>query len=75
MEQLSKVGNGQAAADPVEKRRSPRFPFSTGAESFDIQANVRVTGRLSDISRHGCYMDMMNPFPLGTNVSIRITDR
>jgi len=46
--------NGPVRVDPVEKRRSPRYPFSTGGEALDIQADVRVTGRLSDISRNGC---------------------
>ena len=68
MEKLSKASIVPAASEPAEKRRHPRFPFSTGGEAFDPQANVRVTGRLSDISRSGCYMDTISPF--GVNVAI-----
>jgi hypothetical protein len=71
MEQLSKIGVVPAASSPAEKRRHPRFPFSTGGEAFDPQANVRVTGRLSDVSRSGCYMDTISPF--GVNVAIILT--
>jgi hypothetical protein len=40
MEKLSKASIVPIARDPVEKRRHPRFPFSTGGEAFDPQANV-----------------------------------
>jgi hypothetical protein len=70
MDQLSKIGVVPAASGPAEKRRHPHFPFSTGGEAFDPQANVRVTGRLSDISRSGCYTDTISPF--GVNAAIML---
>ena len=73
MEQLSKIGVEPAASDPAEKRRHPRFPFSTGGEAFDPQANVRVTGRLSDISRSGCYMDTISPFAVNAAITLTVT--
>jgi hypothetical protein len=73
MEQLSKIRIVPAASDPVEKRRHPRFPFSTGGEAFDPQANVRMTGRLSDISRSGCYMDTINPFATNATIILTVT--
>jgi hypothetical protein len=73
MEQLSKIGVVPAASGPAEKRRHPRFPFSTGGEAFDPQANVRVTGRLSDISRSGCYMDTIRPFGVNAAIILAVT--
>ncbi|HEY4951379.1 MAG TPA: PilZ domain-containing protein [Candidatus Acidoferrales bacterium] len=73
MQQLSKVENGQSAADAVEKRSCPRYPISTGAEAFDPLANIRIIGRLSDIARHGCYMDTISPFALNAAVLLTIT--
>jgi hypothetical protein len=73
MEQLSKIGVVPAANGPAEKRRHPRFPFSTGGEAFDPQANVRVTGRLSDISRSGCYMDTISPFAVNAAIILTVT--
>jgi len=73
MEKLSKASIVPIASEPVEKRRHPRFPFSTGGEAFDPQANVRVTGRLSDISRSGCYMDTISPFGLNAAIILTVT--
>src|ERR1700723_392678 len=65
--------NGPVVVDPVEKRRSPRYPFSTGGEALDLQADVRVTGRLSDISRNGCYKDTISPFAVNAAISLTVT--
>ncbi|MGB7751167.1 MAG: PilZ domain-containing protein [Candidatus Acidiferrales bacterium] len=73
MEQLSRIGVVPAASGPAEKRRHPRFPFSTGGEAFDPQANVRITGRLSDISRSGCYMDTISPFAVNAAIILTVT--
>lgn len=56
----------------TERRRSPRYPFIASAEITDEQENIRTTSRVSDLSKHGCYVEMPNPFPQGTNVLIEI---
>jgi len=33
---------------------------------------VRIASRVSELSLHGCYLDMMNPFPMGTMVLVKI---
>jgi PilZ domain len=33
---------------------------------------VRIASRVSELSLHGCYLDMMNPFPKGTLVLVKI---
>jgi hypothetical protein len=72
MQQLSKVENEPAAADFVEKRSTPRFPLSAGAEAFAIKANLQITGRLSDLGRKGCYMDTISPLALNAVVILTI---
>jgi PilZ domain len=57
----------------LDSRRSPRYPFYASAEITELQTKTAVTARTSELSRHGCYMDMMNPFPLATRVKIQIT--
>jgi hypothetical protein len=42
------------------------------AEIVDEKENARTSTRISDLSLHGCYVEMMNPFPAGTNVLIEI---
>jgi hypothetical protein len=56
----------------VERRREPRYPFIARAEIVDEKENARTSSRVSDLSRHGCYVEMMNPFPQGTTVLIEI---
>ena len=55
-----------------EKRRTPRYIFIASAELYDEQTDVRVASRVSEISMHGCYLDMMNPFPPGTIILLKI---
>jgi hypothetical protein len=70
---LQKRNRGQRRRNPVEQRCWPRFPFSPAVEAVDIQANTRVMGRLSDIARHGCYMDTISPFAVEASVTLMIT--
>jgi hypothetical protein len=38
-----------------------------------VRADVRIASRVSELSMHGCYLDMMNPFPTGTLVLVKIS--
>jgi PilZ domain-containing protein len=70
------VGRGfrpEAAIEYQEKRRSPRYSFIASAELIEIKADVRIASRVSELSLHGCYLDMMNPFPTGTMVLVKIS--
>jgi PilZ domain len=55
-----------------ERRRTPRYIFIASAELYEERSDVRVATRVSELSRHGCYLDMMNPFPTGTLVLLKI---
>jgi len=55
-----------------ERRRSPRYPFIASAELIEEKADVRIASRVSELSANGCYLDMMNPFPKGTLVLVKI---
>jgi hypothetical protein len=64
----------QGAAIPyIDKRRSPRYQFIASAELIEEAADVRIASRVSELSLHGCYLDMMNPFPTGTQVLVKIS--
>jgi hypothetical protein len=56
----------------LERRRAPRHPFVATADIVDEKESVRTTTRVSDLSLHGCYVEMMNPLPQGTNVLMEI---
>jgi PilZ domain-containing protein len=55
-----------------ERRREPRFPFIAAAHVQDEANGSRLPSRISDLSLHGCYVDIINPFPNGTSVQIKI---
>src|SRR6201987_1744618 len=64
----------EAAIAYQEKRRSPRYSFIASAELIEVKSDVRIASRVSELSLHGCYLDMMNPFPKGTLVLVKIAD-
>ncbi len=57
----------------AERRRTPRYTFIASAELIEETSEVRIATRVSELSLHGCYLDMMNPFPLGTLVLVKIS--
>jgi hypothetical protein len=56
----------------LERRRTPRIPFVASAEIIDEAENTRTASQLSDLSLHGCFVQLPNPFPEGTPVTIEI---
>jgi len=56
-----------------DRRRGPRYPFIASAELIEQKADVRIASRVSELSMNGCYLDMMNPFPTGTMVLVKIS--
>ena len=56
-----------------ELRRVPRYTFIATAELIEEKTDVRIATRVSELSLHGCYLDMMNPFPPDTLVLVKIS--
>jgi hypothetical protein len=56
----------------VERRRSTRIPFAASAEIIDEAENTRSATQVSDLSLNGCFVQLANPFPEGTSVTIEI---
>jgi len=61
-----------ATADAVDRRRSERFPFSAVAEVIETETQTRIPARVSDVSMHGCYLDVINVYAPGTPVELTI---
>lgn len=57
-----------------EQRASPRYPFTAEADVTDLQSNARLSARTSDLARGGCFIDTISTFPIGTRVSLRLTN-
>jgi hypothetical protein len=56
-----------------ERRYAPRYSFSAEAEVTEILSNTKFMVRASDLSVSGIFLDMLNPFPKGTDVRVRIS--
>jgi len=56
----------------VERRSDPRIQFEASAEIIDEAENTRSASQLSDLSLHGCFVQLPNPFPEGTPVTVEI---
>lgn len=70
---LKAVVQPEEDVDYKERRRGPRYPFIASAELIEQKADVRIASRVSELSMNGCYLDMMNPFPQGTMVLVKIS--
>jgi PilZ domain len=56
-----------------ERRAVPRYSFIAVAEILEPSSGVRIAGRISEISRKGCYIDLLNTLPTGTTIEVRIS--
>jgi hypothetical protein len=56
-----------------ERRRNLRYPFTASVDAVEPKSNAKITGRTSDISLSGCYVDTISPFPIETIIKIRLT--
>ena len=78
--EVSGVSSGieNSAVTPTERgsrdhRRHTRFPFTALVEALEPKTNTQISGRSSDVSISGCYVDTLSPFPIGTVIRIRLT--
>jgi PilZ domain len=55
-----------------ERRRAPRYPLIASVEVIEPQMNTHLRARTSDLSLVGCYLDITNTLPEGTEVRLHI---
>jgi PilZ domain len=65
--------SGSRSGQQMITRTVPRYTFVAVAEIVEIESKVCIVGRVSEISRKGCYVDTLNPLPLGTSLSVVIS--
>ena len=66
-------GEAPAAANSLawkERRQSPRLRCSGSAEFRTEASDARMWGTVTDVSLHGCYVEMNTTFPVGTKVDL-----
>jgi hypothetical protein len=62
-----------AQASFAVKRANPRFSFFADAEAT-LRDGTWVPAQLSELSSRGCYIDTLEPIPVGTEFHLRICD-
>lgn len=56
----------------TDRRSAPRYRFIADAEITEILTETRLNAHTSDVSIGGCFLDMLNPCPKGTNIEVKI---
>lgn len=56
-----------------DKREVPRYSFIAEVTVTDTTSDTRFSGRISEISRKGCYVDILNPLPVGTSLRLIVS--
>jgi len=70
---IERTASARSAISAVkERRRSVRFQCSGTVELRTEGSDVRLWGSVTDISLHGCYVEMTTTFPVDTKVSLVI---
>lgn len=62
----------KSQSEVKERRRSPRFSCSGSVEVFAEDSEIPMRGTLSDISLHGCYMEMSTTLPVNSRVALLV---
>jgi|SRR5215469_552363 len=56
----------------MNTRQWPRYPFIAIVYASDPSSKLALTGRTSDLSLGGCYVDTLNPLPKGAEINVEI---
>src|ERR1700720_3539219 len=57
---------------PTKQRSVRRCQLVASVEVTEPLSGTRLSGRTSEIGLGGCYVDVLNPLPVGTLVELRI---
>lgn len=69
----SMSGSTKLSGAYSERRAMPRFSFIATADIIEPSTKTRISGRVSEISRSGCYVDILNTLPKGTPIRLCIS--
>lgn len=64
--------NKPKASQPPKRRSVRRCPLVASAEVSELRTGAVLSARISELAVGGCYVDVLNPFPEGTLVALRI---
>jgi hypothetical protein len=67
------ISVGGSMTDYAQQRKVPRFNFIASVDISDPTSGVRLAGRISEISRKGCFIDVLNTLPKDSSIQLRVT--
>jgi hypothetical protein len=66
-------GSSTNSSSSSRKQRTvPRYSFVAMVEIIEPASETHISGRVAEISRKGCYVDILNTLPKGTLIRVRI---
>jgi len=57
----------------ANKRTVPRYNLIATAAIVEPVSEMKIAGRISEISRKGCYVDVLNTLPVGTPIRLEVS--
>jgi hypothetical protein len=66
------LGGGRRVRKYAKERAVKRCPFVASVEVIEIGTGTKLSTRTSEIGVGGCYVDALNPFNVGTAVTLKI---
>jgi hypothetical protein len=70
---MSNFGSTPRSGPPYREQRSvPRYSFIAAVEIVEPASDMHLNGRVSEISRKGCYLDILNTLPVGTRINLKV---
>jgi PilZ domain len=70
---MSSSGTPTSSGPFREQRAVPRYSLIATVDVFESATEMRLSGRVSEISRKGCYVDILNTLPVGTAVQLSVS--
>ena len=70
---LGSLSTKRELAMGVDRRRWPRYPFIAEVDVVELASSTKLKAQTSDLSIGGCFLDMLNPSPRGTEIQVRIS--
>ncbi|HKQ85449.1 MAG TPA: PilZ domain-containing protein [Candidatus Acidoferrales bacterium] len=67
-------GSAKLPGSYADRRAVPRYMFIATADIVEPATDTRMSGRVSEISRFGCYIDILNTLPKDTAIRVRISN-
>jgi PilZ domain len=72
MLKLAPNPSNTSGIDPKDARKSPRYPIIAEARVTDLKTKAEFKARVSELSVDGCYLDILNPLPEGSELQMRV---